>query len=36
MNENITKRKAEMQRLIDAGLVMPDPNANTEPDPGNE
>lgn len=35
-DENITKRKAEMQRLIDAGLVMPDPNANTEPDPGNE
>ena len=35
-DENITKRKAEMQRLIDAGLVMPDPNANTEPDPGDE
>ena len=29
--DNIAKRKAEMELLIDAGLVMPDPNSNPEP-----
>ena len=33
-DDNIAKRKSEMELLKDAGLVMPDPNADPEPNEG--